>query len=72
MCVVAFFGQMSNSTVLSFMSVCVCWAVILSLASIYSSLLTQYFSLGIHSCMVYILLLAVSALYTLYILCSSS
>jgi len=32
--------------------------VLLSLALIYSSLLTHYFSLGIHSCMVYILLLA--------------
>ena len=51
-----------DSILLSFVSVCVCvcvcWAVLLSLAIIYSSLLTQCFSLGIYSCMVCILLLA--------------
>jgi len=42
----------------SWVCVYVCLDVLLRWASIYSSLLTYYFSLGIHSCMVYILLLA--------------
>ena len=76
-CGYPFLAKCSFRSDLSFMSVCMCvLGCAPSLASIYSSLLTHYFSLGIHSCIVYILLLA-DSLYPFlhsapsYILCSS-
>ena len=72
-CGYPFLAKCSFRSDLSFMSVCMCvLGCAPSLASIYSSLLTHYFSLGIHSCIVYILLLADSlyipfcTLHTLY------
>ena len=62
----------SDSTVLSFMSVCVCWAVLQGLASIFVLISAHPLFLPWYSFMHGIQSLAVSALCTLYILCSLS